>query len=53
MSQIVMVSLEDLVPEDHLYRRFMKLWRFKKAGKELKSLERDNNYKGLAHDVLK
>ena len=28
-SQITMVSLEDLVPEDHIYRKFIKLWDFK------------------------
>ena len=38
-QQIVMVSLEDLVPADHIYRRFCDLWKFE-------GVEKDNNYKG-------
>mgnify|MGYP003314724025 FL=1 len=46
ISQIEMVSLEDLVPEDHRYRQFSKLWKFGYARKCLKKLEKDNPYKG-------
>ena len=46
-DQIIMVSLNDLVPEDHVYRRFLKLWDFRKTEKRLKKLEKDNNYKGF------
>lgn len=46
-NQIIMVSLEDLVSEDHIYRRFMKLWRFESVEKHLKKVEKDNNYKGF------
>ena len=46
MSQVVMVSLEDLVPDNHIYRKFMKLWDFQFLEEHLKSIETDNNYKG-------
>lgn len=46
-DQIIMVSLNDLVPENHVYRRFLKLWNFKRTKKRLKKLEKDNNYKGF------
>jgi len=45
-NQIMMVSLEDLVPEDHIYRKFIKLWDFIGVKKILKKVENDNNYKG-------
>jgi len=44
--QIQMVCLEELVPEDHIYRRFNALWNFKWVKKHLKNIEKDNNYKG-------
>lgn len=47
MHQIEMISLEDLVPSDHNYRRFATLWSFKYANKQLKKLEKDNPYKGF------
>lgn len=46
MNQIEMVSLNELVPSNHQYRKFLSLWNFTDANKELKSLESDNNYKG-------
>ena len=46
LNQIVMVSLEDLVPSDHMYRRFLELWKFDNAAKQLRRIEKDNNYKG-------
>jgi len=46
MHQIEMISLEDLIPEDHSYRQFQQLWSFKFAQKQLKKLEKDNPYKG-------
>jgi len=46
MSQIEMVSLEELVPAKHVYRQFSNLWNFKAVKKYLKELEKDNNYKG-------
>jgi IS5 family transposase len=46
MHQIEMVSLEDLVPVDHNYRKFCSLWKFQYINKQLKKLEKDNPYKG-------
>src|SRR3990170_4668165 len=45
-NQIVMVSLEDLIPTNHIYRRFCDLWKFEGAQDQLKDVEKDNNYKG-------
>jgi len=45
-KQVVMIALEDLVPEDHIYRRFAGLWKFESIKKYLKEVEKDNNYKG-------
>ena len=46
-NQVIMVSLNDLVPADHIYRRFLELWDFKRTEKRLKKLEKDNNHKGF------
>lgn len=46
MQQVEMVSLEDLVPQDHSYRKFCALWNFSFASKKLKKLEKMNPYKG-------
>jgi IS5 family transposase len=45
-SQVVMVSLEELVPSNHIYRKFKNLWNFHRIEKQLKKIETDNNYKG-------
>src|SRR5271157_3104375 len=45
-KQIVMVSLDDLVSEDHIYRKFCNIWKFEFAKKQLRDVEKDNNYKG-------
>lgn len=47
MHQIEMVSIEDLVPANHLYRRFTKLWSFVSVAQQLSPLMSDNNYKGF------
>ncbi len=39
MNQIEMISLNELVPENHQYRKFNALWDFKKAEKQLRQLE--------------
>lgn len=44
--QIEMISVEDLVPKNHTYRRFAKAWSFQSAEKQLKALEADNPHKG-------
>ena len=46
MHQIEMVSLDDLVPQAHSYRKFMDIWSFKHAEKWLKKLQKDNPYEG-------
>ena len=46
MQQVEMVSLEDLVPLDHIYRKFQSLWTFQYAHKQLQKLEKANPYKG-------
>ena len=46
-NQIEMVSLEDLVSKDHLYRRFTQLWSFEVVEQKLSHLLNDNNYKGF------
>jgi IS5 family transposase len=46
MNQIEMISLNQLVPENHFYRKFTKIWSFDFPKKILKRLEKDNPYKG-------
>ena len=46
MHQIEMISLDELVPTTHTYRKFSAIWSFKHATKQLKKLEKDNPYKG-------
>lgn len=46
MYQIEMVSLNDLVPASHAYRRFAALWKFEYANSQLKKFEKENPYKG-------
>lgn len=46
MQQIEMVCLNDLVPENHTYRRFANIWSFKTVQKKLKKLEKAGTYKG-------
>ena len=45
-DQIVMISLGDLVPTTHIYRKFASIWKFDGVQKQLKDVEKDNNYKG-------
>lgn len=46
MHQIEMVTLEDLVPMDHSYRKFAAIWAFEHVNKELQKIEKANPYKG-------
>jgi IS5 family transposase len=41
-----MISLEELVPGTHHYRKFHCIWTFHFTKKKLKQLEKDNPYKG-------
>jgi len=45
-NQVVMISLEELVPSNHMYRKFASLWSFATAQKQLAKVESANNYKG-------
>lgn len=47
MQQIEMISLEELIPETHSYRRFIDIWSFKYAEKQLKEIETTNPHKGF------
>ena len=46
MQQVEIVSLENLVPLSHDYRKYIKTWKFKSASRRLKKLEKLNPYKG-------
>lgn len=46
MSQTEIINLEDLVPVNHMYRKFVKLWSFKSVEKQLSQIETENNHKG-------
>lgn len=46
MSQTEIINLEDLVPVNHMYRKFVKLWSFRNVEKLLSKIETDNNNKG-------
>lgn len=46
MHQTEIVNLDDLVPESHNYRKFIKIWSFQYVSKRLKGLEKDNGYQG-------
>jgi len=50
-SQVTMVSLEELILENHIYRKFNDLLDLKFIEKELKKIEKDGPYKG--YGVLK
>jgi len=46
LHQIELVSLEDLIPPSHQYRRFMEIFDFKSVSSELRCSEKDASYKG-------
>lgn len=47
MQQIEMISLEELIPETHSYRRFIDIWSFKYSEKQLRKIETTNPHKGF------
>jgi hypothetical protein len=51
-KQINMVSLDQLVNENHQYRKFKELFDFEAVEKELVAVEKYNNYKGYGILVL-
>ena len=42
MHQVEMISLEDLVPANHNYRKFRTIWSFKQTDKLLHKAKKDN-----------
>ena len=44
-KQINIVSLDQLVSENHQYRKFKELFDFEAVENELVAVEKDNNYK--------
>ena len=46
MHQVEMVSLEDLVSEKHLYRKFLSIWNFKGVLKHLAPIQKNNPNEG-------
>lgn len=46
MDQYNLVCLNELVSQNHNYRKFLKIWSFKFAEKELKKLDKGNPFKG-------
>ena len=51
MLQVEMICLDDLVQENHSYRKFAKIWSFELVEKRLKKLEKNNPHKG--HGLLR
>lgn len=45
-SQVILVSLEELVSSNHIYRKFINIWDFSFIEEQMKKIESDNNYKG-------
>src|SRR5215218_8199905 len=46
MNQLEMICLDQMVLPTHRYRRFMKVWDFKKVDSLLKQAKSDNPYEG-------
>ena len=45
--QIEMICLEDLVSQNHIYRKFVNLWDFTEIKKELEKIEIESDHKGF------
>lgn len=45
-SQVEIVSLEELVPPTHIYRKFKELWNFTEIKKEMDDMEFNSDHKG-------
>lgn len=46
MNQIEMICLDQMVLPNHRYRRFMKIWDFKKVDSQLRQAKSDNPHEG-------
>ena len=51
-KQIEFISLDDLVPKSHIYRKFIQLLDFSVFANDLRECETDNNYKGYGAERL-
>ena len=45
--QIEMICLEELVPDNHIYRKFKELWNFSEIEKEMRKIEANSDHKGF------
>lgn len=52
MSQSEIVNLEDLVSQEHNYRKFLKLWDLKPVNKRLEVLKSSGPYEGYRIERL-
>lgn len=52
MKQLEMVSLDQLVPRTHMYRRFIKLWDFKGVEAILSTVKSLNPHEGYGLNRL-
>ena len=48
-KQMEMICLDDLVPQNHIYRKFLTLWNLSKTELELEKLEQDSDHKGYSN----
>ena len=48
-KQMEMICLDDLVPQNHIYRKFLTLWDLSKTELELEKLEQDSDHKGYGN----
>jgi IS5 family transposase len=46
-SQVEMISLEELVSTNHIYRKFKELWDFSDIKNEVEEIEIDSDHKGF------
>ncbi|MBY0281562.1 MAG: transposase, partial [Alphaproteobacteria bacterium] len=52
MNQLEMVCLEQMVLSNHRYRRFMKVWDFKKVNSLLKQAKSNNPHEGYGIEKI-
>ena len=52
VKQMAMISLEELMPAKHNYRKFKEVFNFKKIDYRLKGMESDKGCKGYGMDRL-
>jgi IS5 family transposase len=48
-KQMEMIYLDDLVPQNHIYRKFLTLWDLSRTELELEKLEQDSDHKGYGN----